>query len=414
MNIILFTKNYPSHNSPQRPFIERELPYLKKHFKKITIIPQKKMGEYLPLPKNVVLDNNFADYYKAQNKSDIFTKAISSKCFYEEIRLHPSILLAPQMLLRLIKFVGDAELTQSWTKNWIENTEIDITNSLFYSFWLTQTAFGLGLLKRNYPKIKVVSRAHGYDVFENRYTPAYIPCRTQTLKLINKTFLASADAHNYLKKNYPSFSQKYHTACLGVEPTNFTSKASPDKIFRIVSCSSIIPLKRVGLLAKAISHAAQIRPKQKFEWIHFGEGPNRKDVQKAINEFPSSIKAELYGFTPNTQILAHYKKNPVDIFVNLSTTEGTPVSIMEAISCGIPIIATKVGGNPEIVSEENGILLSEIPSEKEIVEAFFKIIDNPEVTLEKRKGSLNIWREKYNATKNFDKFAQQLLSVLKE
>lgn len=49
--------------------------------------------------------------------------------------------------------------------------------------------------------------------------------------------------------------------------------------------------------------------------------------------------------------------NDFDLFVNMSLSEGIPVSIMEAISFGIPIIATNVGGNAEIVNDETGVLI---------------------------------------------------------
>ena len=48
-------------------------------------------------------------------------------------------------------------------------------------------------------------------------------------------------------------------------------------------------------------------------------------------------------------MLDYYKNNIIDIFINLSASEGIPVSIMDAISFGIPCIATNVGGTGEIV-----------------------------------------------------------------
>jgi len=43
--------------------------------------------------------------------------------------------------------------------------------------------------------------------------------------------------------------------------------------------------------------------------------------------------------------------------MNLSETEGIPVSIMEAQSAGVPILATNLGGTSEIVNNENGFLV---------------------------------------------------------
>jgi len=97
--------------------------------------------------------------------------------------------------------------------------------------------------------------------------------------------------------------------------------------------------------------------------------------------------------------------------MNVSVTEGTPVAVMEAISCGIPVMATAVGGNPEIVSEQNGRLLSPNPTPDEIAEAILSILDNPDLAIEKRKGSRQVWQEKYNASQNFQAFADRLKAI---
>ncbi|NCO54621.1 MAG: glycosyltransferase, partial [Bacteroidetes bacterium] len=47
----------------------------------------------------------------------------------------------------------------------------------------------------------------------------------------------------------------------------------------------------------------------------------------------------------------------VDLFINVSESEGIPVSIMEALSAGIPVIATNVGGTNEIVNNDVGFLI---------------------------------------------------------
>lgn len=61
----------------------------------------------------------------------------------------------------------------------------------------------------------------------------------------------------------------------------------------------------------------------------------------------------------NQQVYDYYKSNKVDVFVNVSYSEGLPVSLMEASSFGIPVIATDVGGSAEIIDKEqkNGFLL---------------------------------------------------------
>ena len=84
---------------------------------------------------------------------------------------------------------------------------------------------------------------------------------------------------------------------------------------------------------------------------------------------------------------------PVDLFLNVSEYEGVPVSVMEAQSFGIPVIATAVGGTPEIVNEENGFLLPENPSQDEIASAIYDVVTNKEKWEKKRMLSRKNWEE---------------------
>jgi len=376
-------------------------------------VPQTFSGEQLPLPSNTTLENRFAAYYNKQGALRITLKALQSSLFYKEIIQHPIILIHLPMLLRLIKFVGDAEITTRWVNGWIKEGHINVENTLFYSFWFNQLALGIGLLKDRFSKLALISRAHGYDVYEERYSPPYWPCRRQALDRLDKLFLASYDARDYMLKRYPEYSELYETAHLGVDEPGYINHPSQDDVFRIVSCSSIVLLKRVGLLVKGVILAAQFRSEQKFEWTHFGDGPEMGAIQEMLKQLPNNATGNLVGFVPNDLLIHFYKNNSVDAFVNVSESEGgSPVSIQEATSCGIPIIVTNVGGNPEIASEENGILLKTNPTPNEIAQAFFVLIDNPDLALEKRKGSLNVWDERYNAQKNYEKFARQIASLM--
>ncbi|MCD8291804.1 MAG: glycosyltransferase family 4 protein [Prevotella sp.] len=70
--------------------------------------------------------------------------------------------------------------------------------------------------------------------------------------------------------------------------------------------------------------------------------------------------------------------NWADVFILPSHNEGLPISILEAMSYGMPIISTPVGGIPEVVSEQNGILVT--PSnEKEIINAIRFFTNSPNV-----------------------------------
>jgi glycosyltransferase involved in cell wall biosynthesis len=412
LNLVLLTVSYPYDAGAEQTFIGRELPYLCRHFDNIILVPKKSEGKRLRIPEGVEVEESFAVLLRRSSLVGVAKEAVLSRFFYQDIFSRLEILVHPTMLARLLRFVGEAEMLRNWLANWIAEKP-DTGNTLFYSFWFDQLAFGVGLLKNRNPGLRLASRAHGYDVYEERYHPAYWPCRRVALMKLDKLFLASEDARNYLLNKYPQHASKYETAHLGVQDPGFIAAPSADGIFRIVSCSSLVALKRIDLLVYGIRCAAELRPQQEFEWRHFGDGPVRGKLAEALRSLPPNVKASLAGYIPNDQIMDYYRNNPVDVIANVSESEGgSPVSIMEAMSCGIPAMATAVGGNPEIVSEQNGILLGAHPSPQEIAEAILFLIDHPKELARKRAASRVVWAQRYDATQNFEFFANRLKSVM--
>ena len=166
------------------------------------------------------------------------------------------------------------------------------------------------------------------------------------------------------------------------------------------------------MLLEAFALAARENPSVNMEWRHIGNGNERDDLQKTADKnLPASAQAFFIDYIDNSTLMKFYQENPVDVFVNVSAIEGIPVSIMEAISCGIPVIATAVGGNVEIVSNQNGILLNADPTLDEIATALLKFIEHPEKIHAKRNGSRMMWSSRYDAHGNFSLFAKLLRDI---
>ena len=90
---------------------------------------------------------------------------------------------------------------------------------------------------------------------------------------------------------------------------------------------------------------------------HYGDGPQLEEARAACSLLTHST-AKFAGALPNDALLGEYAAKHFDVFVNVSSSEGLPLSIMEACGFGIPVIATDVGGTHEIVSDGvNGFLL---------------------------------------------------------
>jgi glycosyltransferase involved in cell wall biosynthesis len=411
--LLLFAASYPYDASTEQTFLEVEIHHLQQVFERVILVPRKFAGIILPLPDGVEVDESYASLLDKIDPLTVTKKTIFSSLLYNEIASFPKLLFYPQAIKRLLAFLVGAQLTRDWVVEWLRRSAANQKECIFYTYWFDQGAYGIGLAKQDYSDLRLVSRIHGYDLYEEfYYRPPYWPRRRAALSLVDRLFPDSEAGLTYLKERYPEYAQSYELALLGVSSSGFITLASSDNIFRIVSCSMLEPVKRVDLLIEGIASAARVRPDQHFEWRHFGNGARREELQALANRsFPSNAKGELPGYSSKADLMRYYEQNSVDVFVNVSATEGTPVAVMEAVSCGIPVIATSVGGNVEIVSEQNGLLLDPDPTPEQIGQTLLAFWDDKDAARLKRQGSFKVWQERYNADANFRAFAEKLRSI---
>lgn len=413
MILLLFTASYPFDKDAEQTFLQVEIKYLKKEFPRVILVPRRDQGNRIPVPDGVELDLSYAGALHHIGPLIALRRSLFAPQFYQEIAASPWLLRHPGAMRRLLAFLLGARMTSAWVQDWLARNRAEAASCLFYTYWFDHAAYGIGLARQRHPQLKLVSRVHGYDLYEEYYyRPPYWPRRRAALGLVDRLYPDSQAGLDYLNARYPDFAAKYQAALLGVPDPGFCSRASGDGVFRVVSCSMLEPVKRIDLLLEGIRRAAERRPEMSIEWTHFGNGERRAMLQDLANRsFPANARGSLPGYTTKTDLMEYYERNPVDVFVNVSATEGTPVAVMEAISCGIPVIATSVGGNVEIASEQNGLLLTPDPSPEQIAEALLGFHDDQERAAAKRLGSREVWRQRYDADANFQAFARELKAL---
>lgn len=287
---------------------------------------------------------------------------------------------------------------------------------IIYSYWLFVPASVAVKLKEHLIKMgvkvkKAVSRAHGYDLYEERNSLKYLPEREYLLKNLDAVFTCSRDGERYLKEKYPPFAEKIYYSPLGTKDHGAVSHNKTDK-FTIVTCSSLNPVKRVWRVADALSLYSG---EKEIKWIHIG-GSGKK-LQKLKNYTENKLSGknaafEFKGQMTNDKVNDFYLSNPPDLFLNVSESEGVPVSIMEAASFGIPVLAADCGGTGEVV--ENSVTGKLIPkdfSDSELISEIknFMFLKENDIKRMSEAGR-SMWAEKYNAEKNYSDFASKLLS----
>lgn len=174
MNLLIFTASYPYEMGTEDPFIGRELPYLVEAFDKVILMPKKCDGVRNRIVEGVDVDKSLAMLLrKNSNLFDMLKNALSLVQFFRELRTNPLLVFKPAKLLKLVLFSARTKITQQWIEDWLENQHSYVSNAVLYSYWFTEITMGLGLVKQKYPQLRLVSRAHGYDIYEEQYFPYY-------------------------------------------------------------------------------------------------------------------------------------------------------------------------------------------------------------------------------------------------
>lgn len=281
-----------------------------------------------------------------------------------------------------------------------------------YSYWLYIPARIVVELKHWFlgkgVPVRAVSRAHGFDIHEKYSGKGYLPQRQLLLRELDRVYACSQDGAACLRRKFPGFADKVGVSVLGTYDHGIGRESR--RPFQIVSCSRLVELKRVDMIADAVVRLVS----QGYDvcWTHLGDGDQMQKVRARV---PEEMKDRLHlpGAIPNSEVYAFYRANAVDLFVNASTSEGLPVSIMEAISYGVPVVATDVGGTREIVVDGvTGTLVSPDITAEGLADAIAAYCHAaPEEIARLRFSARQFWEEHFDAKANYRKFVEEIEGI---
>lgn len=275
---------------------------------------------------------------------------------------------------------------------------------IYYSFWYTQLCYGAVMCKKHFSNMKIITRTHGLDLYQERCRGNRQPFKLIMDGKVDKILFACQYGKKYYINTFANGindEKKYCLQRLGSKREDAAiNKRRKDDKFVVVSCSYTIPLKRIDLIINALALINDIE----IRWIHFGGGQiyeNLCQVAKDKLDVKDNIEYELVGNISNRDIRDFYQNNEVDCFITTSETEGgCPMAIQEAMLFGIPIIGTDVGGITEMI-QGNGILLPMNPNVENVKNAIEKILTINRVNSEKMKRkSMMLWKEMFDIDKN--------------
>ena len=184
--------------------------------------------------------------------------------------------------------------------------------------------------------------------------------RFYTSKRVNKLIAISEKVREVLIENLKINPQKIELIYNGIDVSKFLALNYEvrKQVTNLLAIGRLVPQKDHFTLLKAFRLFIQKLQKQNiYEYPHLyivGEGPLKNELYKMVKDLKIEGLVTFVGATPEV----HKFLKKADIYVMSSIYEGLSISLIEALATGIPIIATNVGSNAEVVKHnETGILI---------------------------------------------------------
>lgn len=343
MELWLFTRSFPEGSG--EAFLESALPVWAQQFEKVRVIPMFRSPGMAALPDRVEVVRLWDDPYEPLSGSRTLAEAVPLLRAVKRHGASSSVPIAVRIsharqLLRRAELVRE-RLVPTY----------DPARVVLLSAWMEDWVNVLGLVKERVPALRYATMAHGWDLFEHRRAEGTIPYRGYQMQQVDRVICIAASGRDHLRERYPEHGDKVFLEHLGTRDHG-PAPWAPAPVLRLVSCSYLRQPKRIDRLADALLHV-----RRAVHWTHFGDGPLRSALDAVIERLPEHVAVDLKGNVSNAEVLQWYRNNPADLFMHCSDKEGLPISLMEAASFGIPLVANDVGGVSEVVHARTGVLL---------------------------------------------------------
>ena len=302
--VIFLTEGYPYIES-EKSFLETELIEILRHYD-VTIIARID-GKYKDIDTNVA-EKNISELKRrsdSDKKINVFRydehwnikslpKIILEYAFDRRINYEKKeILLGKEKLFirywESIKYYGKAMSFNRWISK-SKIPELNLDNTLVYSYWNVQPVLGICINRSRFKNNRIISRAHGYDYQDERWPKTNRKPFMETIDQMTDSivFVSEAGKNYHLKRHAKCDYSKYVVSYLGsnnafdggLEDFNDAYWGEENKVYRVASCASMIPLKRINLVIDALKKVSEKNDLIRIEWVHFGDGPLREELEQ--------------------------------------------------------------------------------------------------------------------------------------
>lgn len=393
-------------------FVINDIRRVSREFDQVFLLSIDKIDRPEILPDNVVVIDEFMDW-KRYSKASILMKhflAMLTLYFKECLALRKWLPFKASLALIASNIFKANELLRR-----LKEKEPDLKDiRLFYSFWFYDCIY-LAWLKRKV-NVPMVTRTHSGDLYEDHISIRdNVLMRHFQFSKLDAVYPVSDMGTDYLKMRYPKFEFKIKTIFLGTTDYACMNPFNPNEIV-MVSCASFRHHKRIHKIAEAL-----LKVNTPITWLHFGNEnlhtndpkiPEYLEMKSRLKDEKPNVKYVPMGLMENERLMEFYQNNQVSFFISLSAAEGIPVSIMEAMSFGIPVLSTDVGGCSEIVNASTGHLIP-LNTPLDVISSWIDDFQkSPMNTLTFREGVRHFWKNRFDSESNYKVFFESIEKLI--
>lgn len=213
------------------------------------------------------------------------------------------------------------------------------------------------LLKRHLGGVRVIGTQHGLpEAYQGlslkRRSTAYL--NLKVLSRFDHVVAVSDDIRDYFLKKHGFAPARVAVIHNGIEVPGEPLDSFDNGRFVIGSSGRFYPVKDYPFMVEVAREVFKTAPSAGFELA--GDGPERERIKSLIADYGLEENFVLKGFTDD--IMPFYRR--LAVYINTSVHEGIPLSVLEAMSCGLPVVAPDTGGLKEIIDDgADGFLVKE-------------------------------------------------------
>lgn len=356
-----FTYDFPYKGNDSK-FIIDEFNFLAKKFENLNIIPLKNNSERIIIKdNNVFVDQDYTkQIFSVISLPHKIFNILICKYFWSEI----FTLKLDRNFLKKIKTVIKERFMAESLCFFLKNKAKYNDKNIYYSFWANHTLLGFFLAKKKNLIKFCFSRILGSDLKGFIPNDDFVAFKVQKYASLNDVIILNDEQKNILTSENLIDEHKIHKNYLGIRSQlKQIVKLPNNNIISFASCGSLIHIKNTTEILKFLISFSKISINYKIVYYCIGSGPEKKEIRKfAEDNFPENLKFHYIEKLP--KLIDFLNEKDVNFFLNFSLSEGVSFALMEALSCSIPIICSKIPGNMEVVNDENGYLVDNFSIKK--------------------------------------------------